>query len=101
MLARDLALAAERCDAELGYPGLSVFAAARIGFRELLLAARPLRAYSVVRRASAGQLRAIGCTLIPTGAPPHFTLRLPDAGFPTLAAVREVFGPPIPNPVAR
>ena len=43
MLARDLALAAERCGAQLDFPGISVFTAAGTGFRERLLAAPALR----------------------------------------------------------
>jgi hypothetical protein len=101
MLARDLALAAERCEAELGFPGISVFAAADLGFRALLLAAPQLRTYRVVRRATAAAVRALGCELVPTGAAPHFTLRLPAVGFATLARLREAFGSPIPNPLAR
>ncbi|HEX5266307.1 MAG TPA: hypothetical protein VFW24_06000 [Acidimicrobiales bacterium] len=101
MLARDLALAAQRTEADLGYPGVSVFASPSLGFRELVLAAPALRVYSVVRRSTAAAVRALGCELIATGAPPHYTLRLPDAEFPTLARLRDAFGPPIPNPGAR
>ena len=101
MLARDLALAAERCEAQFGFPGISVFGAAGLGFRELLLAAPALRTYRVVRQARAGPLREFGCELLAPGAPPHFTLRLPATDFATLALLRDAFGPPIPNPLAR
>lgn len=101
MLARDLAFAAERCEAAAGYPGISVFAAPGLSFRELLLAAPALRVYGAVRRTTARVLRGEGYELIPTGAAPHFTLRLQDTEFPTLARLRDVFGPPIPNPLAR
>lgn len=100
MLARDLAVAAERCQAELGFPGISVFAG-EASFRELLFAAPALRTYRVVRRTTAGTVRRFGCDLLATGARPHFTLRLPSVDFPTLARLRDVFGPPIPNPLAR
>ena len=101
MLARDLALAAERCEAQFGFPGISVFGAAGVGFRELLLAAPALRTYRVVRQTRAGPLRELGGELLATGAPPHFTLRLPATDFATLALLRDAFGPPIPNPLAR
>lgn len=97
MLARDLRVAAERCEAALGFPGISVFAAAGASFRELLLAAPALRTYRVVRRTTAGAVRRVGCELVATGASPHFTLRLPAVDFPTLARLRDVFGPPIPT----
>lgn len=101
MIARDLAMAAERCESEFGFPGLSVFGASGVGLRQLLLAIPDLRRYGVVRRTTAGRLRAFGCELIPTGAEPHFTLRLPDTDFATLARLRDLFGPPIPNPLIR
>ena len=101
MLARDLAVAAERCEAELGFPGISVFAAAGVAFRALLLAAPQLRTYRVVRCTTAGPLRRMGCELVPTGSAPHFTLRLPATDFAALARLRDLFGPPIPNPLAR
>lgn len=101
MLARDLALAAERCEAQLGFPGISVFAATGTGFRELLLAAPALRTYRVVRRSTAGAVRSLGCELVATGIAPHITLRLPGTDFATLARLRDLFGPPIPNPLAR
>ena len=101
MLARDLALAAERCEVQLGFPGISVFAAAGISFRELLLAAQGLRTYRVVRRTTAGAVRSFGCEFLATGTAPHYTLRLPATDFATLARLRDLFGPPIPNPIAR
>lgn len=72
MLARDLALAAERCKAQFGFPGISVFGAAGVGFRELLLAAPALRTYRVVRRTTAGVVRELGCELLATGASTSF-----------------------------
>ena len=101
MLARDLAMAAARCEAQFGYPGISVFASVNLGMRELVLASPPLRPYAVVRRTTVGELRRLGCDLVPTGAAPHYTLRLPGADYPTLARVRQAFGPPIPNPTAQ
>lgn len=101
MLARDLAMAAERCEIELGFPGVSVFCAAGVGLRELLVAAPQLRVYGVVRRTTAGVVRDFGAELVATGAAPHFTLRLPDAAVATLARLRDLFGPPIPNPLVR
>ena len=101
MLARDLAMAAARCEAQFGYPGISVFASPDLGLRELVMAAPPLRLYAVIRRATAGPLRGLGCELVPTGAAPHFTLRLPTSDYPMLSRVRQAFGPPIPNPVSR
>jgi len=101
MLARDLAMAAARCEAQLGYPGISVFASTEVGLRELVLAAPALRLYTVVRRATAGALRQLGCSLVPTGAAPHYTLRLPGSDYPLLARLRQAFGPPIPNPAHR
>jgi len=67
----------------------------------LLLAAPGLRVYRVMRRSTAGVLRLAGFDLLPAGAPPHFTLRLPGRDFSTLAQVRDLFGPPVPNPLAR
>ena len=101
MLARDLAMATARSEVELGYPGISVFASASLGFLELVLTAPQLHVYAEVRRTTARALRQLGCELVPTGAVPDFTLPLPDAEFPTLARVRDVFGTPIPNPAAR
>jgi len=101
MLVRDLANAAERCEEHFGFPGLSVFARSGPSVRELLLSARALRLYPVIRQSSAGDLRALRCELLPTGVAPHFTLRLADASFRTLSLVRDAFGPPFPNPVFR
>jgi len=101
MMARDLAMASERCQAALGFPGISVFAAPTTSLRSVLLVAPQLRVYTVVRRTTARALRKFGAELLPTGASPHFTLRLPDVEFATLARLRDLFGPPIPNPLAR
>lgn len=92
MLARDLALAAERCEAQLGFPGISVFAATDTGSGS---SCWPLR------RSTAGAVRSLGCELVPTGIAPHVTLHLPGTDFATLARLRDLFGPPIPNPLAR
>ena len=101
MLARDLALAAERCEVQLGFPGISVFAAAGTSFRELLVAAQGLHTYRVLRRSTAGAVRSFGCELLATGAAPHYPLLLPATDFATLARLRDLFGPPAPNPIPR
>lgn len=96
MLLSDLERAAEVCQASLGFPGISVYAADGLGLAELVMAT-PL-AHSQLRWSRAGRLRAAGFALEPTRSWPHYTLRLTDASPAELRRVEQTFSPPEPNP---
>ena len=89
---------AERSFEEYGFYGVSVFLAVDRPVDRLCAELDQLRRYGRVRLSTAGDLRRAGFTLLSTGRSPHFDVALPDLAAKTLGRLREVFGPPVPNP---
>ena len=83
----DLERSVDRCEAELGVPGVSVFAAAGLDERQVVEAAPPLHRFSWVSATRAGDLRLLGCDLVPMRQAPHFTLTVPANDRATLKDV--------------
>ena len=87
----DLERSVDCCEAELGFPGVSVFAAAGLDEREVVQAAAPLGRFSWISTAQAGRLRRLGCELVPTRRAPHFTLKVPGKDRRALKDVSALF----------
>ncbi len=65
------------------------------------LLAGPLASRSTYAASTAGRLRRSGYRLLPTYAPPHYDLLLPDGSYHEAELLLAHFGPPQPNPNKR
>ncbi len=89
---------AEDSMADLGFYGVSVFAAYDGDIRGLCERIARLRSPGVVWVAGAGDLRAHGFELVPTDEAPHFDVVLPDLASGTISTLTRCFQSQ-PNPL--
>jgi hypothetical protein len=89
---------AERAFEDYGFYGVSVYLALDRPVEQLCAEVDELRRYGRIRLSTARDLRRAGFSLLSTGRRPHFDIALPDLAGPTLARLRETFGPAVPNP---
>ena len=79
--------------------GVSVFCALDdVGPASLDALLRRFASYRVVHLPTVAQLAAAGFGLLPTFRRPHFTVRLEDAGDPSLTTLLNALGPDRANP---
>jgi hypothetical protein len=76
--------------------GISVFAVLGLSLEELLQ--RRFASFRTIYLPTAGQLRASGFELLPTGQQPHYTVRLLRADGPELEKLLAALGPASANP---
>lgn len=93
--------AATRSLEEVGFLGVSVFAALDLAEEQLCHDELDLVRYGKVRLSNFGRLRREGFAVIPTLARPHFDIVLPDLDDDTLRRLASCFDAPIPNPGRR
>lgn len=89
---------AEDAYADLGFYGVSVFAAYDGDVRALCERIARLRSPGVIWVARVGTLRAVGFELVPTDEEPHYDVVMPDLAGGTIAALIGCFEAR-PNPL--